>query len=58
MDHNGLPMHGLLAADAGWVVEPETAGRDGAAMSATLDFAAREDLIRRVPAPARTATGT
>jgi aldose 1-epimerase len=51
MDHNGLPMHGLLASDAGWVVEPETAGRDGAAMSATLDFAAREDLIAAFPFP-------
>jgi aldose 1-epimerase len=51
MDHNGLPMHGLLAADPGWVVRHEPASGAGASIVAVLDFAAREDLMNAYPFP-------
>ncbi|HKN94120.1 MAG TPA: aldose 1-epimerase, partial [Thermoleophilaceae bacterium] len=46
-DPNGLPMHGLLAADSGWRVE--SAGRDR--LRASLDFADRPDLLAAFPFP-------
>lgn len=49
-DPAGLAIHGLLAADAGWAAEPSA---DGAAISATLDFAQRPELLASFPFPHR-----
>jgi aldose 1-epimerase len=47
LDPHGLPIHGLLAADSGWHVEKA----EGDALRASLDFAAREDLLAAFPFP-------
>ncbi len=46
-DPSGLPIHGLLAADAGWRVE----SADGDRLKASLDFAGRPDLLAAFPFP-------
>lgn len=46
-DPNGLPMHGLLAADRGWRVEEA----DGEVLRARLDFGERPDLLAAFPFP-------
>ncbi|HEX6457724.1 MAG TPA: aldose 1-epimerase [Thermoleophilaceae bacterium] len=46
-DPNGLPMHGLLAADPGWRVE----SADGHVLRASLDFGGRPDLLAAFPFP-------
>lgn len=49
-DPNGLAMHGVLAAEAGWSWQLA----DGAtAVRATLDLAARDDLLASFPFPHR-----
>jgi galactose mutarotase-like enzyme len=50
-DPNGLPIHGLLAASRHWTVTGEIAADDRAQLSATLDFAARPDLLAAFPFP-------
>ena len=50
-DASGLPMHGLLAGDAGWQVVERDAGPDGARLHARFDFAARDDLLAAFPFP-------
>ena len=50
-DANGLPMHGLLAGDAGWEILERDAGPDGARLHARFDFAARADLLAAFPFP-------
>jgi galactose mutarotase-like enzyme len=44
-------MHGLLAAEPGWIVTEQRSGRDGATLDARFDFAAREDLMAAFPFP-------
>lgn len=51
-DPNGLAMHGVLAAEAGWSWQPADAG---AAVRGTLDFATRDDLRASFPFPHRVA---
>jgi galactose mutarotase-like enzyme len=50
-DGQGLPMHGLLAAYPGWQVREQSAGADGARLSAALDFAADARLLAAFPFP-------
>jgi aldose 1-epimerase len=47
----GLPIHGLLAAAAGWSVDRHEDTPDGPRLVATFDFAAREDLMTVFPFP-------
>jgi aldose 1-epimerase len=49
LDPNGLPMHGLLTAAAGWEVERHEATPDGAALGARFDFAAHHALMAAFP---------
>jgi len=46
-DEYGAPIHGTLAADAGWQVS----ARSGSALTAELDFGARPDLLATFPFP-------
>jgi galactose mutarotase-like enzyme len=48
LDPNGLPIHGLLAANPGWRVE-EAGDRQG--LTATLDFGAQPELLEVFPFP-------
>ena len=48
-DANGLPMHGLLSAAAGWRVERHEATADGAVLAARFDFAADDVLMAAFP---------
>jgi galactose mutarotase-like enzyme len=50
-DANGLPMHGLLAANRHWRVAARTADATKALLSATLDFAADPALLAAFPFP-------
>jgi galactose mutarotase-like enzyme len=50
-DAGGLPMHGLLAAAAGWRVERHESTGSGGVLAASFDFAAREELTRAFPFP-------
>jgi galactose mutarotase-like enzyme len=45
LDADGLPMHGLLSAAAGWQVERD----DGAALAARFDFGADDKLMAAFP---------
>ncbi len=47
LDPNGLPIHGLLAANPGWHTE-QTAG---GGLTATLDFGAQPELLEVFPFP-------
>jgi aldose 1-epimerase len=47
LDANGLPMHGLLTAAAGWRVERH----EPSALAASFDFAADETLMAAFPFP-------
>jgi galactose mutarotase-like enzyme len=49
LDTQGLPIHGLLAADSGWVVESS----DERTLTAGFDFGARPDLLAAFPFPHR-----
>jgi aldose 1-epimerase len=49
LDGNGLPMHGLLSAVAGWEVERHEATADGALLAARFDFAAHDALMAAFP---------
>ena len=52
LDGNGLPIHGLLAADGGWQLdELRTGEAGGSVLGASLDFAARPDLMAAFPFP-------
>ena len=46
-DDNGLPIHGLLAADDGWRVTAQSADE----LVAELDFGARAELLASFPFP-------
>ncbi len=48
---HGLPIHGLLAAAAGWRVDRHEDSPDGPRLVGTFDFAAREDLMTVFPFP-------
>jgi aldose 1-epimerase len=47
----GLPIHGLLAAAAGWSVDRHEDTPDGPRLVGAFDFAAREDLMTVFPFP-------
>ena len=47
----GLPIHGLLAAAAGWSVDRHEDTPEGPRLVGTFDFAAREDLMTVFPFP-------
>jgi aldose 1-epimerase len=47
----GLPIHGLLAAAAGWSVDRHEDTAEGPRLVGTFDFAAREDLMTVFPFP-------
>src|SRR5438874_9012095 len=47
LDPNGLPIHGLMAAAAGWRVERHKEG----ALAASFDFAADDALMAAFPFP-------
>ncbi len=47
----GLPIHGLLAAAAGWRVELHEDTPEGPRLVATFDFAAHEDRMTVFPFP-------
>jgi galactose mutarotase-like enzyme len=47
LDPNGLPIHGLCAANPGW----RTAEGPGGTLSATLDFGAQPELLEVFPFP-------
>ena len=47
----GLPIHGLLAAAAGWSVDRHEDTPDGPRLVASFDFAARDDLMAVFPFP-------
>jgi aldose 1-epimerase len=49
LDDNGLPMHGLLSAAAGWEVERHEATPEGALLAARFDFAAHDALMAAFP---------
>jgi aldose 1-epimerase len=49
----GLPIHGLLAAAAGWSVDRHEDTPEGPRLAANFDFAAREDLMSVFPFPHR-----
>jgi galactose mutarotase-like enzyme len=53
LDPNGLPIHGLLAAAAGWSVERHEDTPDGSLLAAGFDFGAHEDLMSVFPFPQR-----
>ncbi len=46
-DPNGLPIHGTVTGDGGWSVRR----RSGVELAATLDYAARADLLTPFPFP-------
>jgi aldose 1-epimerase len=48
-DGEGLPMHGLLTASGGWVVERHLETEDGGALAASFDFGAHVLLMRAFP---------
>lgn len=49
LDSNGLPMHGLLSAAAGWEVVRHEATPNGAVLAARFDFAAHDALMAAFP---------
>ncbi len=51
LDPGGLPIHGLLAAAAGWRVDRHEAQEAGGVLAASFDFAANERLIAAFPFP-------
>ncbi len=52
LDDNGLPIHGLLAADGGWQLDELRTGEAGGdVLGASLDLAARPDLMAAFPFP-------
>ena len=51
LDGNGLPIHGLLAAASGWVVERHEPTEDGGVLAAMFDFAGNEELMAAFPFP-------
>jgi aldose 1-epimerase len=51
LDPNGLPIHGLLSGSPYWEVRDTGADREGAILSAELDFGAHEDLAAFFPFP-------
>jgi galactose mutarotase-like enzyme len=55
LDPNGLPIHGLLAAAAGWRVEWTESTDDGGTLAAGFDFGADEGLLAAFPFPHRLA---
>jgi aldose 1-epimerase len=50
-DPNGLPIHGLLAAAAGWQVEDHRADGAGGILEARFNFAAHRELVEAYPFP-------
>jgi galactose mutarotase-like enzyme len=49
----GLPIHGLLAASGGWIVERHEDTPEGPRLAGSFDFAAHEDLMSVFPFPHR-----
>src|SRR5947207_8610152 len=49
LDADGLPMHGLLSAAAGWRVERHEPLVDGAVLAARFDFGAHDALMAVFP---------
>jgi galactose mutarotase-like enzyme len=49
----GLPIHGLLAASGGWIVERHEDTPEGPRLAGSFDFGAQEDLISVFPFPHR-----
>jgi galactose mutarotase-like enzyme len=47
----GLPIHGLLAAAGGWIVELHEQAPEGARLAGSFDFAADEDRMTVFPFP-------
>jgi aldose 1-epimerase len=58
LDPNGLPIHGLLAGASGWQVERHEALEHGGKLTASFDFAARDDLLAAFPFPHRIEVAT
>ena len=57
LDDNGLPIHGLMAADGGWQLDELRTGEAGGdVLGASLDFAARPDLMAAFPFPISSAS--
>jgi aldose 1-epimerase len=52
-DGNGLPMHGLLSAAAGWRVERHLELDGGGALAASFDFGSYPHLLEAFPFPHR-----
>jgi aldose 1-epimerase len=52
-DGNGLPMHGLLSASAGWRVERHLELDGGGALAASFDFGSYPHLLEAFPFPHR-----
>lgn len=52
-DGAGLPMHGLLTASGGWVVERHAETDDGGVLAASFDFGAHVLLVEAFPFPHR-----
>jgi galactose mutarotase-like enzyme len=50
-DEGGLPIHGLLAAARGWVIERHSVEADAAVLAASFDFGAHDDLLAAFPFP-------
>ena len=50
-DPNGLPIHGLLAANRDWTVVDASTNELGARLSARLDFARDRELLAAFPFP-------
>jgi galactose mutarotase-like enzyme len=51
LDPGGLPIHGLLAAARGWVIERHAAEAEAAVLAASFDFGAHDDLLAAFPFP-------
>ncbi|MCB0828109.1 MAG: aldose 1-epimerase [Solirubrobacterales bacterium] len=51
VDPNGKPIHGLLAAADGWLIEHREPADDGGSISARFEFGAERQLIEAFPFP-------
>ncbi|HSD24579.1 MAG TPA: aldose 1-epimerase, partial [Solirubrobacterales bacterium] len=49
LDPHGLPIHGLLAAAGGWMVERHEDTPEGPRLAASFDFAAHEHMMTVFP---------
>jgi aldose 1-epimerase len=51
LDSNGLPIHGLVSAAAGWSVEGHVGTDAGGVLGARFDFGGEDELLRAFPFP-------